>query len=95
MSGVAPDIRRGRKLPNGTGGAEQLERPVDRREPEPRLCSAGVVVNVRRREGAGLRGDRLDDGFALRSQAHRFGELEWSAHRATVPRTILNFNSGC
>ena len=81
--GTAADVRRPPLSEQGVDaavGAEQLNRPVGRREPEPRLEPPRAIVQLGDGEAACGLGHRTHDGLSLRGRADAVGECELACH---------------
>ena len=91
MSRVAADVRAlssAGELADRARCSQQLDRSVDRGEPERRLASARAVVHLHDGERAGLALDGFEHRSTLWGQADVGGKLELG-HGWSIVRTIL------
>jgi hypothetical protein len=92
MSRVAADVctlARAGELSDRAGRSQQLDRPIDRREPERGLPATRPVVHLDDGERAGLTFDCVEHGSTLRSEADVGGKLELGHGLVSIVRTIL------
>ncbi len=88
---MAADVRaftRAGELADRAGRSQQLDRSVDRGEPEGRLTAPRTVVHLDDGERAGLALDGVEHSAALWSQTDVGRKLE-SGHDWSILRTIL------
>ncbi len=91
MSRVTADVRtlaRTGELSDRAGRSQQLDRPVDRCEPQGGLTAPRAVVHLDDGERPRLALDGVEHGSALWSETDVGGKLELG-HGRSIVRTIL------